>query len=182
MLRLAERGFAEQPPTRSGRNRDIRRSSSKPLTDVTRRMTMTSMSARSASIAIPVVALVLAACSGHPAAERTAAGVTQTASPSQSVPRLGTLHGSLLVTQPVSGHNVPWSGVVVLRGTSDYRVRVPRDGAFRMSVLPGSYVLTGRNPRFGEGAQFCRHLGGRSVKVRPGADVHANVVCLTTLG
>jgi hypothetical protein len=95
---------------------------------------------------------------------------------------MGAVHGSLLVTEPVSGQNVPWSGVVVLRGKTDYRVHVTRDGAFQVSVLPGSYVLTGRNPSFTNGPQFCRHHGGRAVTVRPGGDVHANVVCLTTVG
>lgn len=132
---------------------------------------------------IAVLALTLAACTSNPATGQTSAGrATQIASLPQSAPRMGTVHGSLLLTEPVSGRNVSWPGVVVLRGKADYRVHVRRDGVFRLSVLPGSYVLTGRNPRFAPGAQICRHRDGRSVTVRPGADVHANVVCLTALG
>jgi hypothetical protein len=153
-----------------------------PLTRVKRRITMKVMS-RAAAGSIAILALTLAACTGSPATGRPAAGgATPAVSPSQSAPRMGAVHGSLLVTEPVSGRNVPWSGVVVLRGKSDYRVHVRRGGLFRVSVLPGTYVLTGRNPRFDDGPQVCRHLGGRSVTVRAGADVRANVVCLTTLG
>jgi hypothetical protein len=149
------------------------------MTGVTR---MTRMG-RAVAGSIAVLALTLAACTSNSANGRTSAGsATQTASPPQSAPRVGVVHGTLLLTEPVSGRRVPWSGVVDLRGKSDYRMHVRRDGAFRLSVRPGSYVLTGRNPRFGEGAQFCRHAGGRSVTVRPGGDVYANVVCLTTLG
>jgi hypothetical protein len=152
------------------------------LIRVKRRITMTNVR-RGIGGSVAILALSLSACTSHSVTARTyAGGTTHTTSPPHSVPRLGVVYGSLLVTEPVSGRRVPWHGVVVLQGKSDYRVDAQRDGVFRLSVQPGSYVLTGRNLRFDDGAQFCLHRGGHSVTVRPGAQVHANVDCLTTLG
>jgi hypothetical protein len=115
------------------------------LTLVDRQITTRNLSVKGPG-SLAIMALSVAACTGSPAAGATSAAVaSHTASASQPAPPMGVVHSSLLLAIPVSGRTVPWSGIVVLRGKADYRVRVGADGMFRTSVRPGSYVLTRRN-------------------------------------
>jgi hypothetical protein len=55
-----------------------------------------------------------------------------------------------------------------------YSQRVPSDGRFTLHVLPGTYVLDGRTPRFNGGQGLC---GGRAVTVARNRTVQQDVAC-----
>ena len=116
---------------------------------------------RTVFVAITVMALALTSCAGH-----------RTASP----PSNGTVVGMLgAVGGPAAGfHRFSTGTVTLMGGHVHYSTRVTATGAFRFSVPPGAYQVTGASPEYGNGGAAC---GGDTVQVRPDRTITANVAC-----
>jgi hypothetical protein len=116
-------------------------------------------------LATAAVLIVMSACTGQ-----SGASTTPPASTSPVAAAQGIVSGHLLfvgiTTQPVR------TGLITLKGTTEFTVAVGSDGSYTSSVPPGRYRLTGR----GEGGGgTCR--APSPVTVRSGHSIAADVLC-----
>jgi hypothetical protein len=94
----------------------------------------------------------------------------------------GTVEGQLVREGgPSPGGPVPLPGVVVLGAIGEdvsYPVDAGADGAFRASVPPGTYSLSGTSPKVLSDGKEMQCLAARPVVVRPGSKARGvRVVC-----
>jgi hypothetical protein len=94
----------------------------------------------------------------------------------------GTVEGQLVREGGRSpGSPVPLPGVVVLSAIGQdvsYPVDAGADGAFRASVPPGTYLLTGTSPKVHSDDKEMQCLAARPVALRPGSTTRGvRVVC-----
>jgi hypothetical protein len=91
----------------------------------------------------------------------------------------GTISGYLYAEGGPTDKTYPLTGDVFVSGVSGnirrFRVPVGPDSGYSVSVLPGTYTLTGRSPQFNDGRVPCSPAS--SVTVTDGRVVTVDVVC-----
>ena len=115
---------------------------------------------------VPLLALTLVACTGVGSPRP---------SPTTAVPT-ATISGVFqAVGGPPPGGPQPLGGVVTAHGTGlTFTAAVGLNGRFTISVLPGTYKLTGRSPQFDNGTTACE---GDEVTARVGTITTAVIDC-----
>jgi hypothetical protein len=135
---------------------------------------------------LPAGRYVIALLEGQPSHASTLIAVPHASEePSASQPNphaQSTLHGLLMIVEPVSGAQSVHPGTVVLKGPTSYRLTVPANGEWRIAVKPGTYKLTGRLGGLPGRLTTLSCQPRHKITIRQGASVTVNVSCTTDAG
>ena len=106
---------------------------------------------------VPAAILLIAVvgCTQSPPSPRAHSGSTAASSTAGSpgtAAAVGVVRGHLLLSGIGGSRVVP--GTIVVSGPVSRSVPVSDDGAFSISLPPGSYRFVGHSPRFGRGSCF----------------------------
>jgi hypothetical protein len=95
---------------------------------------------------------------------------------------LSSLHGLLMIVDPVSGAQSVHPGTVVLKGPTSYRLTVPANGEWQIAVKPGTYKLTGRLSGLPGRLTTVSCQPRHKRTIRQGTSVTTNIACVTDAG
>lgn len=104
---------------------------------------------------------------------------TLTHSPLPDLAGKGTISGRLLaVGGPVGASPSPQHGRVVVRhaGRLVMTIPVPKDGRYRVTIVPGTYWIRGYSPQYDDGRAACRGPHP-TVTVHAGETTHVTIYC-----
>jgi hypothetical protein len=89
----------------------------------------------------------------------------------------GTLRGHLYgVGGPAPGAQAPWAGTVTVTGSGFHRdIAVGPDGAYSLTLPPGSYTVVGHSPSYDDAAAPCP--APREAKITSGSSTTLDAIC-----